>query len=493
MLPYISIHKLFKASALEFSEQAQRWMPEWLTQHPAVKSVKNTRLFKVFSVFGLNDFRQVIEDPAMVENFVDLLTNQFSRVVKELIRVPDSPEATQLEQVSYRLLQEIMKPAVWTGDKHRITAPITSDDKKFRIDAGTSVVKAYNAVKARAAKFGIVLPDLETTREFKEYSKRGRVTIVFSTNPEDIAAMSSRSEWGSCQTIETTKGLNACVVGSLMSKFIGICYITSGKQYEEGGVPRGETMMARVLVRFVVDTQTNKPAIYLDKMYPSYYPEFARMMVNAIQARTSVPVVDSARLSVEKEMGRYRLPAEKIPGLVEHEKSYIDEPEYFSTKIEEQDETIPVKNVQAFYMNYSDTIGALLGSSLATFLISELPEGSLVQAEANVLRTNAIEFARRLVRSAILPMITKVKKYYDKQFQGKWEPMKIGFIKKLMLKELSKPSIDEEVNSYIDYFLSREKDESNIFKNMVIRNNLRDAITQFIIDNITEIAKQVSL
>jgi hypothetical protein len=485
MLPYISIHKLFKSAAVEFSEQAKRWMPEWLTEHPALRAVKNTRVFKVFSVFGLNDFRQSFEDPSAIENFTDLLTNQLSRVVKELIRVPDSPEATELEQVAYRLLQEVVKPEVWASDRHRILVGVSSDNKKFRIDAGTTVIKAYNAVKVKAVRFGIVLPELETTREFKDYSKRGKMTVVFSTNPEDVAAMSSRSEWGSCQTVDTTKGLNACVVGSLMSKFIGICYITSGKPYQE----RGESMVARSLVRFVIDTRNNKPVIYLDKMYPAHYPMFMDMMIKAIQSRTQVPVVDSSKLRISEEFGRYRVPKEKIKSLPEHEQSYIDEPEYFSTKSEEADETMPVKNANAFFLNYADTVGALLGGSIAHYITSNI---EVDREQESTLRTEAIGFGRQLVRTFIRPMKEKILAHYDKRFKPGWQPMPLGFLKKLMFRALSQQNVSD-IYQLIDYYQQKGDPQHppSALARVIDRGNLARELAAFIKNAAEEISKQV--
>jgi len=490
MPSFISIHQLFKGAALEFSDQSKRWMPEWLTGHPAMKAVKNSRVFKVFSVFGLNDFRQPIEDPSVITNFVDFLTNQFSHIVKQLIRVPDSPEANQLEQVSYRLLQEIIRPGVWATDKHRLTTQVASDDKLFRIDAGTSIVKAYNVIKARAVRFGITMPDIETTREFKEYSKRGKLTVVFSTNPEDIAAMSSRSEWGSCQTIDTTYGLNACVIGSSLSKFIGICYITSGKQHED----RGEVMLARSLVRFVVDTKTNKPAIFLDKMYPGYYTTYADMMKRSIQAKTSVPVVDHGKLNIAEEFSRYRIPEEKIPGLIEHEKSYIDEPEFFSKKQTQTDEAAPVKNFNAFNLNYNDTLGSLIGNAAASAIQSWIKTSNgQFDEDHEQSRIYAIQFGRQLARHLTRPVRDKILAYYSKRFKPGWEPMKEGPLRKIMSRTLLNKNIENEIRSYVNYYVfgNWTGADKNTFRKTVEKNNMTEMLVEYLINNIAEIVKQL--
>jgi hypothetical protein len=150
---------LYKDAAYEFPEREKAWMPEWLTKHKAFEAVKGSNVFKVFSKFGLKDFRKNIDDPAVVEDFKDFLIKQLNRVI--FAKTTESAESNQLEQVAYRLIQALEKPDVWGSGKHRLTVPVASEDKKFRIDAGTSVIKAYNTVRAKAAKRGIEMPDIE--------------------------------------------------------------------------------------------------------------------------------------------------------------------------------------------------------------------------------------------------------------------------------------------------------------------------------------------
>jgi len=327
----LAIHSLFTDAAYEFPDSAQKWMPEWFTKHKGFEQVKGNRIFKIFSIFGLNDFRESFEDPSSLEDFKDALISHISNVVRAAGNV-ETPAGNQLEQVAYKLLRELMNPSVWAGGKHRITTQLASEDKKLRIDPGTSVIKAYNTIRVHAGNVGIAIPGVEGMQEFRDYSKRGGFTVVFSSKPEDIAAMSSRSDWENCQTLDVTQGLNACVVGSTLSKFVGVAYITKGEAYAE----RGEKMLARCLIRFVVDRKNNKPALIIDKMYPGYNTQFVQAITAALQKRTQVPVHDINKYNMdtgvepsEEDVMRFETPREKIPGVMEHERTYRDIPGVF--------------------------------------------------------------------------------------------------------------------------------------------------------------------
>jgi len=481
MRSFISIHKLFCTAALEFSEKA-RWMPSWLKEHDAMKAVKDSKVFKIFSVFGLNDFRQPIEDPSYLENFIDFISSQLSKVVSQSASI-DSENANRLEQVAYKLLREIMNPAMWSNGKHRVPVQIASDDKKLRIDAGTSIIKAYNIIRATAAAYGtaILIPDIESTREFKDYSKRGKMTLVFSTNHEDIAAMSSRSDWESCQTLGTMQGLNACVIGSTLSKFVGICYITSGKPFQD----RGETMIVRALIRFVVDTKTNKPSIFIDQMYPGYYKQYAAIIKQALQSHTSVPVVNSFELSETNDFGRFSLPVENIKNLQEHQKSYLDTPGFFSNKSKKEDLSAKVDYPTAYFMNFATERGALLSNTVANFLITSAKPND---EEIKKIRLGTISFGRRILKALFQSARERIKNHY---YKGN-PPLSLGMIKGIIKQELAKSNIKYEIYNFIDNYkpLQRNVGEEAAIEPILNKYNLKQPLAKFLIDNIYAVCTQ---
>ena len=454
----LNIYELYSLAAYEFPESS-KWMPEWLTKHKSFEQIKGSRIFKIFSQFGLNDFKESFENHSAIEDFKDLLISNLSKIVQSADnivvnlsnRIDDvdilkkSLEAKQLEQVAYKLLQEMLKPTTWTSNKHRILTQVSSDDKKFRIDANTSIIKAYNIIKIRAAQLGINFSDIELTQEFKNYSKRGGFSVVFSTKPEDIAAMSSRSEWGSCMSIDSDKGLNACLLGSTLSKFIGIAYITSGKSFQG----RGEEMLARCLVRFAIDTTNKKPVIILDKMYPGSNEKFTQAIRTAIQHKVSIEVHNIKELSERDDFSRFKIPEEKIPGINSHEKSYLDKPEVFTSKEDF------VKDPVQFIRKYINDLSRWLAYKVAVY----------ISKSQNFDINGAMTEARILAKIIVVKLTQQPGTNIAKHYRNGGKPMNERLIKKMFMEEIVKPiqkiKIKKIVNSfgdgkYIDYLSNKE-------------------------------------
>ncbi len=425
------IFQLYSSAAYEFPESSQKWLPKWFTKHKSFQQIKGDRIFKIFSQFGLNDFRENFENTSAVENLKDRIISNLSDIVQEVSTdiaaiKSDQPDEQrrkymllQLNQVAYKLIHEMMKNITWTSDKHRITTQVSSEDKRFRIDSGTSVIKAYNIVKIFAAKLGTSLPNIESSVEFKDYSKRGGFSIVFSTMPEDIAAMSSRSEWGSCMSFDSTKGLNACLLGSTLSKFIGIIYITTGKSYEE----RGEEMIARCLIRFAIDTEDKKPAIIIDKMYPGFNIQFSNAIKSAIQKRTSIKVYDINELSTNKDFARFKIPEEKISGVLTHEKSYLDIPEVFK-----EPPANVIKPVE-FTRKYINELSKWLAVKSSLFI------KKFITIDTDQALRDSIPLTRSIIVELLKPVAISVAQHY----RSGGKPMSESHIRKMFYDEMAKP------------------------------------------------------
>lgn len=451
------VYELYASAAYEFPDTA-KWMPDWFTKHNAFSKVKGNRIFKIFSTFGLKDFReQIADDASVLEDYKDRLISFSSLIIKGASNVlhgkrGESQEEVQqafsrerqLEQITYRFMQEVMRPATWVADKHRLTIKIESDDKRFRIDAGTSIVKAYNILKDVAIKLGINAPAIELTQEFKNYSKRGGTAVIFSTNPEDIAGMSSRSEWESCQTLSVAEGLNGCVVGSVLSKFIGIVYITSGTNYEG----RGERMMARCLVRFAIDTNNNKPAILIDKMYPSHNMKLLSNIKDIIQKRTSVPVYIAAELkSADEDFARFRVPQEVHPGMEPSDKSYMDTAEVFT------DKGALVTDPVHFTKKYMVTLRIWLNHKIAKF----------IEKDQRLSFEQSSFFAQELGKKVIARILESSANAIAKHYLDGKKPMSDSRIKEIFFNEIKRPiqkiKISKLVNVFID-IIQREYGDS---------------------------------
>lgn len=464
------IAELYSQSAYEFSEQSKKWMPEWLTKHKALSQIKGTRVFKIFSIFGLNDFRKPIDSSSNLEDFKDLLISELSNIVNSVMKIKDRPETAQIEQVGYKLINHIMRPGMWASDRHKLIEQVASNDKKFRIDAGTSIVKAYNIVKAYAVKLGVLSKNIETTQEFRNYSNRGSQFVVFSTNPEDIAAMSSRSNWDSCQTLDVSKGTNACVIGSTLSKFIGIAYITTGSSWED----KGERMIARCLIRFAIDTRNNKPAIIVDRMYPSYNAAYAHQMTDALQEKSSVPVHDIQHMQ-SQDIGRFKLPEEEIQGMMEHEKSYLDNPEVFSV------EHHKVKDPVSFIRSYARDLSKWLEGKVFVYIRKSINNSSIKWDHSYKIISN------KIISNIISNIVKTPSSAVARHYQNGGKPMDERMIKKILLEDLFKIKNKTVIKETVNFFVSNnEATLSGI-------SNIKRPLIEYIFDQLTNLPEELAI
>ena len=182
------------------------------------------------------------------------------------------------------------------------------DEPLFRI---------MNAIKEKCLSFGITITNLEQTTSFKVFSKENipnkEYSVVFSSEGEegawDIATMSMRGI-KSCQRWDGE--YPRCLIGSILSKYVGIVYLTSGVKAEDhpSYSNLGTKMLRRCVVRFAIDMDENSPCILVDKMYPEYDKEVCNIFIKSIQARTKIPVHYAPELG--DKMKHIYLPSEKV-------------------------------------------------------------------------------------------------------------------------------------------------------------------------------------
>ena len=106
-----------------------------------------------------------------------------------------------------------------------------------------------------------------------EYSNLQRISglkdrkyyIVFSKKLEDIACMSSRSEWTNCQSFDSEDfEYNTKLINAMNNPNVGVIYLTDASNYKN----RGEKMLARSLVIFGKSKEVD--ALYITKPYSSH-------------------------------------------------------------------------------------------------------------------------------------------------------------------------------------------------------------------------------
>jgi len=136
----------------------------------------------------------------------------------------------------------------------------------------------------------------EWNKEFKnrkkvlDKSKGGEVEVVFSVDHKDIYGMSSRSDWKSCQRAYKIKdelrgqAYPENVVGSCLSKNVGVIYLTNKDNYKD----RGEEMLYRSQVMLVRNKENNY-ILFVGPSYPENNIEVKNIFEGALERNLSLP------------------------------------------------------------------------------------------------------------------------------------------------------------------------------------------------------------
>lgn len=231
--------------------------------------------------------------------------------------------------------KDVLTGAIQTADGKialKLMKDIADNNGKIVFRKDESLFKIFNKVKDKCAAINIPFTNLEQSEAFKIFSKENipnkEFSIYFSSDGEegawDIVTMSMRGI-KSCQRWDGE--YPRCLIGSVLSKFVGIMYLTSGVQSDTnaGFANLGTKMMRRCVVRYAVDADEKKPCILLDKMYPELDKDVLGIFVAAIRSRTELPVYYSQDLG--NKIRHIYLPTEKIrEEISDREWSYQDTP-----------------------------------------------------------------------------------------------------------------------------------------------------------------------
>jgi len=200
----------------------------------------------------------------------------------------------------------------------------------FRVDE--PLFRIFNALKERCLALDIPFTNLETTEPFKVFSKENmpnkEYNVVFSSEGEagawDIATMSMRGI-KSCQRWDGE--YPRCLIGSILSRYVGIIYLTSGVKADDHPTYSnlGTKMLRRCVVRYAIDSDEGAPCILIDKMYPEYDREVCGIFTKILQSKTKLPVYYAPELG--NKIKHIYSPSEKVRNEVSNrELSYQDTP-----------------------------------------------------------------------------------------------------------------------------------------------------------------------
>lgn len=299
----------------------EKKFPKWFVNHPIFK--ETTKITKVFPGIGLpNSYTEIpidntkvakqaaaqmlssileqmeynktrisetIKGKALIasKQAAGVLKKVYTKILKKKTNnhiAFDELEKSEQDKINrcYTLFSMVLiqlskaknKPIVNSND--RITLNLVDDiiidsDKAPTYRNGESLFRVYNKLNQLLNECNLPqMQHLEAIPSFKKFSTENvpnhKFKIVFAADGSegawDIATMSMRGI-SSCQT--WGGGYSHCLIGSVSDPFVGIIYLTSDGKFNE----YGSKMMRRCVVRFVIDSNTRKPFLLLDQMYPA--------------------------------------------------------------------------------------------------------------------------------------------------------------------------------------------------------------------------------
>lgn len=214
----------------------------------------------------------------------------------------------------------------------RLMNDINDEASKPVFRKTVSLFSVFHKLTEKLASFNVPFESLDAQPEFKIFNMENIPNKEFSINFSadgsegawDILTMSMRGI-KSCQRWDGE--YPRCLIGSVLSKFVGVIYLTSGAQSETnaGFSNLGTKMMRRCVVRYAVDADEDKPCILIDKMYPELNKDVLSLFINAIKSKTTLPVYYSADLG--NKIRHIYIPSEEMrERVIDREWSYQDTP-----------------------------------------------------------------------------------------------------------------------------------------------------------------------
>lgn len=344
--------KLIKAKVKPYTLSTEvfkgKEVPPFIRDHYFFKNP--VKIQKIFPAIGLRNFKEPcdLSKPLLDLKKDNFVTNLIHAMLNALIAARDEAQtfgdriqfimsgedrANQLGKIDdiYKLanLTKSLIPQLDTYNNAFERIIQTSDGKivlrlvddvcdingKAIFQKDEKLFKVFTKLREMFLAYNLNFINLDQTPEFKTFSSENvankKYMVVFSSEGVegawDILTMSMRGI-KSCQRWDGE--YHRCLIGSILSKYVGVIYITSGADFEN----KGTKMMRRSLVRYAVDADEGKPCILIDKIYPvengTVDEETLKIFTNHIKARTNLPVYFAPTLA-NKSARHFYVPFEK--------------------------------------------------------------------------------------------------------------------------------------------------------------------------------------
>jgi hypothetical protein len=293
-------------------EASKRPYPEWLRKHQVFAEMK--KIEKIFPRIGLPNFKEPcdIMNTSEALNDAQRLGNRFIAMLQATqntlqgklnaalaskdkdrnVVCSNLQSATNLINTLTQYLRANDYAKVVDGRVvMRLREDIFNGDKNPVFKKNEALLRVINKVKDMCAELKTEFGAVDQLDEFKSFSRSNvpnkKYVVVFSSDGDDgLWDMSTISMRGitSCQawSAPQSRGL----IGSLSSKFVGVIYLASDQD-----IPGyGAKMLHRSMVRFAINKNTKKPALIMDRMYPSENQDTIAAFKKVLGAKSKLEV-----------------------------------------------------------------------------------------------------------------------------------------------------------------------------------------------------------
>lgn len=256
----------------------------------------------------------------------EIFGNYYIRKIDDIKKLIASLQEFNLKTSDRSEFIEIIRSNDLFIDKSKIKLNVFYKNKRHQYN---TIINIFNEAAPANARLSLA-PEMQELKGYKQWTNRAKekdvgsgLQIVFTTKVNDILGMSSRSEWNSCQDLRPgstwhKERHNLGLLGSCISKNIGIIYLTDATDFEG----RGEKMIYRATIWIVRDAIEKKDVLFIQQVYPENSVIVGEIFKKILQEKLQMPAtlskynlfkyIENFKFNEEKEqpysdnwLGRY--------------------------------------------------------------------------------------------------------------------------------------------------------------------------------------------
>lgn len=272
-------------------------LPDFLTEGLS----KYNKIEKIFPKIGIANFNQDIKInieniSIYADNLISALFEEIGNILNSLInlRQKDKKDIYNIA-IEHFLKIKVNKNHFIITTKNKFSIFLIKDiyiSKKLEYHNGETIFKIYNKLKYIVDNV-IYMKSLESFQEFKLFSENNLnnqelYKIIFSSDKIEGAwdlATSSMRGFSSCISWGGEK--EKCLIDTIANPYIGIIFLSSNKNTDYGS-----NMLYRCMVRFVINSNTKKPFLFLEKMYPKYNSNILKSFVDILSSKIKIDILN---------------------------------------------------------------------------------------------------------------------------------------------------------------------------------------------------------